>query len=92
MTHNDSARHSYLQVLTDGQGNILAAAVRRTPAAQADARGTDEAPEVTINPADGQVLHQLSIPPGSAGDELLESLDRLMVRVDEGTPTLVPPS
>ena len=38
--------------------------------------------------SEGQVLHNLSLS-GPSGDEMFESLDQCVVRVDAGVPTLV---
>jgi hypothetical protein len=88
MTEHYSKGDSYMQVLTDEHGSILAA-VRRVAA---ETSGEDVAPELFLGSSEGQVLHELALPSGVAGDELFGKLDQFVVEVAAGTPTLVPRS
>jgi hypothetical protein len=89
MTAYESPQASNFQVLTDEQGSILAAAVRTVGAASSP--GEDVAPQVSLIPSEGQVVHELSIPSGGDGDDLFNSINQWVVQVDEaGAAALVP--
>ncbi|AII07301.1 hypothetical protein [Rhodococcus opacus] len=85
MTTQESPRISRMQVLTDEHGSILAAVLRTTDVASGPASGEDVPPQVSLVPSEGQALHELSV----TGDEMFESLDQWVVRVDAGEPALV---
>ena len=89
MTTQESPRVSRMLVLTDEQGSILAAVLRTADVASGPASGEDVPPQVSLVPSEGQALHELSVPGGPSGDEMFESLDQWMVRVDAGVPALV---
>lgn len=78
-----------MQVLTDEQGGILAAVLRTVDVAAGPASSEDVPPQVSLVPSEGQALHELSVPGGPSGDEMFESLDQWVVRVDTGVPALV---
>ncbi|QSE91467.1 hypothetical protein JWS13_23930 [Rhodococcus pseudokoreensis] len=88
MTTQESPKISHVQVLTDETGSILAAVLRTADADSIPHSGADVAPQVSLLASGGQVLHDVSVP-GSSGDEMFESLDQCVVRVDAGVPTLV---
>ncbi len=85
MTTQESPRISRMQVLTDEHGSILAAVLRTADVASGPASGEDVPPQVSLVPSEGQALHELSV----TGDEMFESLDQWVVRVDAGEPALV---
>jgi hypothetical protein len=89
MMADESPPVSYVQVLTDEQGSILAAAVRTVGVASIS--GDDVPPEASLIPSEGQVVHELSIPGGADGDDLFNSIDQWVVQVDgAGAAALVP--
>jgi hypothetical protein len=89
MPANESPQASYLQVLTDEQGNILAAALRTVGVASIP--GEDVPPQVSLVPSEAQVVHELSIPSGGDGDEFFNSINQWVVQVDgAGAVALVP--
>nr|WP_271213275.1 hypothetical protein [Rhodococcus wratislaviensis]GLK40328.1 hypothetical protein GCM10017611_72020 [Rhodococcus wratislaviensis] len=75
--------------LAAGQGSILAAVLRTADVASGPESGEDVPPQVSLVPSEGQALHELSVPGGPSGDEVFESLDQWMVRVDASVPALV---
>ncbi|BAH51930.1 hypothetical protein [Rhodococcus opacus] len=79
---------SHVQVLADETGSILAAVMRTAEPDSNPGPGEDVAPQVSLLASEGQVLHDLSIS-GDSGEEMFESLDQCVVRVDAGVPTLV---
>ncbi|MFE7418159.1 hypothetical protein [Rhodococcus sp. NPDC057529] len=89
MTTQESPNVSHVQVLADGSGSILAAVMRTARTDSISASGEDVAPQVSLLASEGQVVHDISVYGGS-GDEMFESLDQCVVRVDAGVPTLVP--
>jgi hypothetical protein len=89
VTASESPQVTYLQVLTDEHGNILAAAVQT--AGEASIQGEDVPPEVSLIPSEGQVVHELSIPGGRVGDDSFNSINQWVVQVDDaGAAALVP--
>jgi hypothetical protein len=89
VTASESPQATYLQVLTDEHGNILAAAVQT--AGEASIQGEDVPPEVSLIPSEGQVVHELSIPGRRVGDDLFNSINQWVVQVDDaGASALVP--
>ena len=92
MTTQESPKVSHVQVLADDSGSILAAVMRTAgtdsiPDSIPDS-GEDVAPQVSLLASEGQVLHDVSVSMGSA-EEMFESLDQCVIRVDAGVPTLV---
>ena len=88
MTTQESPKVSHVQVLADDSGSILAAVMRTAGTDSIPDSGEDVAPQVSLLASEGQVLHDVSVSMGSA-EEMFESLDQCVVRVDAGVPTLV---
>ncbi|MFF2028045.1 hypothetical protein CJ179_43780 [Rhodococcus sp. ACS1] len=88
MTTQESPKVSHVQVLADDSGSILAAVMRTAGADSIPDSGEDVAPQVSLLASEGQVLHEVSVS-GASGEEMFESLDQCVIRVDAGVPTLV---
>ncbi|MGV9870934.1 hypothetical protein [Rhodococcus koreensis] len=89
MTTQESPKVSHVQVLADDSGSILAAVMRTAGTDAIPDSGEGVAPQVSLVASEGQALQEVSVS-GASAEEMFESLDQCVIRVDAGVPTLVP--